>query len=78
MFTSMYKSSIKDQVEQEVQRNLRSIIFKMNHQMNLLFCDAKHSVTDMATNMILAGGKVVQGGSTGSTGISMASNLLTR
>jgi hypothetical protein len=77
MFTSLYKNTIKERVEQEVQLRLRSIIYKINHQMNAIFCSVKAGAADTVSNMVIGGAKITNA-SAGSTLTSGMSSLLSR
>lgn len=53
MFVSFYKSTLLEKLEIELQLRLRSIIYKINHQLNRLFDTARESLTETASHMII-------------------------
>jgi len=53
MFISMYKSSLLEKLEIELQLRLRSIMYKINHQLNKLFDNTRDALTATASHALI-------------------------
>jgi len=53
MLVNFFKGAIKERLNQEVQLRLKSIIYKMNHQMNQLFDLSRQNLASAASTLLL-------------------------
>lgn len=53
MMVGFFKGTIKERLDQEVQLRLKSIIYKMNHQMNQLFDLSRQNLVSAASSLLI-------------------------